>query len=156
MGNPFRVGEMLRRELWNFLISSFWITIFIVVLAFLDFIMPSPRAIIAKIVILISTFWGRLLAMSFLLAIAQALFLLKKHQQFWYGLFETLFAFSACFYVSTTLEEGMIKRHIEPVILITVVSTIYIVVRGYSNLDEGKRKNYIFKRTLSKFKFLNN
>ena len=87
-------------------------------------------------------FFGALL----ILAIGCILFLFKKIQQFWYGVFETMFSISTCFSSFELIRSTIIKESVQFTSILTIISTIYLVVRGISNIDDGYKKEFWWKK----------
>jgi len=79
----------------------------------------------------------------FLIGILLVIF--KFKQQFWYGIFETVFALVTCYLTikSITINSEMLT------ILIAIGSTLYLIVRGLTNVIDGLEKSFWIKNDFS-------
>lgn len=62
----------------------------------------------------------------------------KQKQQFWYGIFETIFSIVSCSIILQSVKET--SEYIN--ILVLILSSLYIIVRGLSNIYDGIKKNF--------------
>jgi hypothetical protein len=90
----------------------------------------------------------------FLIGILLSVF--KSKQQFWYGIFETAFALASCYFTVKSIKETSDVL----TILVALGSTIYLIVRGLSNISDGVKKAFWLKSELltisSSFKSVTN
>ena len=94
-----------------------------------------------KLVDIISTRSGIWTTTTIVFMIGIALFVAKQKQQFWYGVFETVFALITCYYAVTNIK-------LQPEItslLIALGSGLYLIVRGLSNISDGSKKDFWIK-----------
>lgn len=84
----------------------------------------------------------------FLFFIACTLLYFKKKQQFWYGVLETIFSLTAAFVTisNITYNTSLIT------VLIFFGSSLYLMVRGLSNIVEGKSKSFWIKNEIVEFR----
>ncbi|CAN5579514.1 hypothetical protein BH09BAC4_BH09BAC4_30520 [soil metagenome] len=124
----------------------------LLVVLYLEFIKANKRgafdvekAIILKI---ISTIGGKFTIAILLVIIASLLFWFKKKQQFYYGIVETIFACVNSYVVADNIA-GQSNKMIY--LLLSGMTTIYLLVRGLSNISEGWNKgNFAFRDKLNK------
>lgn len=103
----------------------------------------------------ILSIWAKVLFGIIILSIGCALFLFKKRQQLYYGLVETAFALTNCFLVANNFQSAFAQHNSLTYILISGMTTIYLIVRGLSNISEGWNKPFYLKTILSKDGFAN-
>lgn len=83
---------------------------------------------------------------SIIFIIGIFLSLFRSKQQFWYGFVETIFALVSCYFAVKS-----IKPSTEVIsVLLLVGSTLYLIVRGFSNLLEGVKKSFWIKSELER------
>ncbi|WP_234734777.1 hypothetical protein [Tellurirhabdus bombi] len=84
----------------------------------------------------------RLLGTFAIFLIGCFLYLLKKKRQLFYGMLETGFAMTSCYISFTVIQKdfllGTNNTGIGP--WIAILSSIYLVVRGVNNVDDGLKK----------------
>jgi len=89
---------------------------------------------------------GKTVSLAIIVLIGISLFLFKKNQQFWYGIVETLFALFGCYastaWIKTIVQTGVV----EPSYIVAFGSSIYLIVRGLSNVEDGGKKEFWLKR----------
>lgn len=78
----------------------------------------------------------------FLIGILLSVFKLK--QQFWYGIFETVFAIVSCYFAVKSIKPSSDVLSI----MIAFGSTIYLIVRGLSNILDGTKKPFWIKNEI--------
>lgn len=88
---------------------------------------------------------GKTVSLAIIVLIGISLFLFKKNQQFWYGIVETLFALFGCYastaWIKTIVQTGIV----EPSYIVAFGSSIYLVVRGLTNVEDGGKKKFWLK-----------
>lgn len=73
---------------------------------------------------------GIWLSTSIIFIIGIILTIFKQKQQFWYGIFETIFSIVSCSIILQSVKET--SEYIN--ILVLILSSLYIIVRGLSNI----------------------
>lgn len=81
---------------------------------------------------------GIWLSTSIIFIIGIILTIFKQKQQFWYGIFETIFSIVSCSIILQSVKET--SEYIN--ILVLILSSLYIIVRGLSNIYDGIKKNF--------------
>lgn len=99
-----------------------------------SFTMEEPKENLADISVLI------------LLAIGFILYIIKRQQQLYYGLLETIFALANCQIASGIIKSSLLHNGNKfYVLLLTGMTTIYLLIRGISNVREGYDKPFFLK-----------
>ncbi|OZI05089.1 hypothetical protein BWI93_27265 [Siphonobacter sp. BAB-5385] len=79
----------------------------------------------------------------FIVCISYLLFYFKKKQQFWYGIIEAMFALFACWFLVKTQVSQLIQSN-QIIDYVSIGSTVYLTVRGFSNISDGYEKETFF------------
>ena len=99
------------------------------------------------------TMWptGKMIVALLIALIGFLLVWLKKKQQFYYGLAESAFALANCFLVVENFAGTAIKHEQSFVIfIVSVMTTVYLTVRGLSNLFDGLGSNSLLRGLFTK------
>lgn len=89
------------------------------------------------------------LGVLILLLLAFMLYIIKRRQQFYYGLLETIFSLANCHIASDIIKSGLIHNSNKfYVSFVTGMTTIYLLIRGLSNMREGYDKPFLFKEKI--------
>lgn len=99
---------------------------------------------------LLSSQQGRMTGTLILLFIGIILFYFKKKQQLYYGIFETAFALASSYILTDNIQRTILKGRIDVYIMLPIMTSIYLIVRGLSNISEGTNKPFFLKNLLSK------
>lgn len=91
---------------------------------------------------LIHTKQGILWSTIIIFIIGIILTILKQKQQFWYGIFETIFSIVSCWTILQSVKEN--SEYVN--ILVLILSSLYIIVRGLSNINDGIKKDFWGKK----------
>jgi uncharacterized membrane protein len=81
---------------------------------------------------------------SIIFIIGILLSLFRSKQQFWYGFVETIFALVSCYFAVKSINPSTEVISV----LLLVGSTLYLIVRGFSNLLEGVKNPFWIKTEL--------
>lgn len=81
-----------------------------------------------------------------IMIVGYTLFLFKKYQQFYYGIVETIFAIVNCQIVAQAIKENS-SGNTKPFIWVTGMTTLYLMVRGLSNINDGWDKPFYLSKT---------
>lgn len=95
----------------------------------------------------IKTLWGKISVTIFIASTGCILFLFKKKQQFYYGIVETIFACLNCYIVADNFSQQINRGNY---ILFSGMTTIYLIVRGLSNIADGWRGAFFLKGKMNK------
>lgn len=78
----------------------------------------------------------------FLFALGVWFYRFKKYQQLWYGVVETLFAITYGYLQFTTIQKEASSGSVRFTVLLTILTVVYLTVRGVNNIDDGDKKEY--------------
>ena len=92
----------------------------------------------------LSTGLGKTIGVTFVSLTGSLLFIFKKKQQLHYGIVETAVAISSCIVLVQNLELSL-SSEVSNFSFLSGMTTIYLIVRGLSNITEGLNKPYFMQ-----------
>jgi len=87
----------------------------------------------------------KIIATAIIFILGITLYFFKQKQQFWYGFFETIFALMTCYFAIANINADSPPLSL----LIALGSALYLIVRGLSNIADGREKEYWIKKEFS-------
>ena len=87
-----------------------------------------------------------------LMVVGYSLFLFKKYQQFYYGVVETIFALVNFQMLTHTIKLNALGNAKPPYgVWIAAATTLYLMVRGLSNTDDGWKKEFYLQKSIHSY-----